>query len=102
MTAPIVDRNRCEGKAACLEICPNNVFEVRAISAEERRSLTLVGKLKAWVHGGQQAYTKSLQSTSKLPYRSNCMEAPATTDTISPILKYISLYNAMHTVTHTW
>ena len=64
MTAPIVDRNRCEGKAACLEICPNNVFEVRAISAEERRSLTLVGKLKAWVHGGQQAYTERAELCS--------------------------------------
>lgn len=57
MTSPLVDRNRCEGKAECLAVCPNAVFEIRTLSAQERRALSIVGRLKAWVHGGQQAFT---------------------------------------------
>jgi 4Fe-4S ferredoxin len=53
---PVVDRNRCEAKAACVHICPNQVFEIHRISDEERQRLSWRGKLKAWAHGGQQAY----------------------------------------------
>lgn len=54
--APVVDRNRCEAKAACVGVCPYNVFEVRGLSPEDRAALSLLGKLKAWAHGNQQAF----------------------------------------------
>jgi len=54
--APAVDRNRCEGKEDCLRVCPYDVFEVRVLDAEDRASLSLFGKLKAWAHGNRQAY----------------------------------------------
>lgn len=54
--APVVDRNRCEGKAECVRVCPYYVFEIGTLSAEQRRSLSFMGKLKAWVHGGQQTF----------------------------------------------
>lgn len=54
--APVVDRNRCEAKAACVGVCPYNVFEIRRLAAEDRSSLSLRGKLKAWVHGNRQAF----------------------------------------------
>jgi NAD-dependent dihydropyrimidine dehydrogenase PreA subunit len=54
--APVVDRNRCEAKAACVGVCPYNVFEVRRLAAEDRSSLSLRGKLKAWAHGNRQAF----------------------------------------------
>jgi NAD-dependent dihydropyrimidine dehydrogenase PreA subunit len=53
---PVIDRNRCEGKAACVAVCPCGVFEIRALSGDDRASLSLRGRLKAWAHGGRQAY----------------------------------------------
>jgi len=55
--APVVDRNRCEAKADCVRVCPYDVFEIRELSREERASLSLVGRLKAWAHGNRQAFT---------------------------------------------
>jgi 4Fe-4S ferredoxin len=54
--APVVDRNRCEAKADCVEVCPYDVFEIRALSPEDRAGLSLIGRLKSWAHGGRQAY----------------------------------------------
>lgn len=52
----MIDRNRCEGKEDCVRACPYDVFEMGTLSAEERRALSLVGRIKAWAHGGKQAY----------------------------------------------
>lgn len=54
--APVVDRNRCEAKEDCVRVCPYDVFEIRSLTREERASLSLLGKLKAWAHGNRQAY----------------------------------------------
>ena len=55
--APVVDRGRCEGKKDCVEVCPYDVFEVRAIDAADYRALGLMSRLKVRVHGMQTAYT---------------------------------------------
>ena len=54
--APVIDRNRCEGKADCVRVCPHHVFEIRTLGATERAGLSLVGRLKAWGHGYRQAF----------------------------------------------
>lgn len=54
--APIVDRNRCEAKEDCVRVCPYDVFEIRSLSATDRKSLSWLGKLKAWAHGNKQAF----------------------------------------------
>ena len=54
--APVVDRNRCEGKEDCLRVCPYDVFEVRALDAADRGALSWIGTLKSWAHGYRQAY----------------------------------------------
>jgi NAD-dependent dihydropyrimidine dehydrogenase PreA subunit len=54
---PIIDRNRCEGKQACVAVCPYNVFKIATVSPELRRGLSLRGKLKGYAHGWQQAFT---------------------------------------------
>jgi len=54
--APIIDRNRCEGKEDCLRVCPYDVFTMGLISKAERSSLTIKGRIKAWAHGGKQAF----------------------------------------------
>ena len=54
--APVVDRNRCEGKESCITACPYDVFEIGTLSKVDRSGLSLRGKLKAWAHGNKQAF----------------------------------------------
>jgi 4Fe-4S ferredoxin len=54
--APIIDRNRCEAKAKCVELCPFGVFEIRKLEPPDRAALSIVGRVKAWAHGNRQAY----------------------------------------------
>ncbi len=52
---PVIDPNRCEGKAACVAECPYDVFVVRRRERAELPGLGVMGTLKWWVHGGLQA-----------------------------------------------
>lgn len=54
--APVVDRNRCEGKSDCVTLCPFGVFELRVLESAERAGLSLRGRVKAWAHGYRQAH----------------------------------------------
>ena len=54
--APVIDRRRCEAKAACVAVCPYGVFEIRALAPADRAALPVLGRLKAWAHGNRQAY----------------------------------------------
>ncbi|HEX7027161.1 MAG TPA: ferredoxin family protein [Gammaproteobacteria bacterium] len=56
---PVIDRNRCEGKAACVEVCPYNVFVIETLPKEQRKNLSFVGKLKGFGHKWQQAFTQN-------------------------------------------
>jgi NAD-dependent dihydropyrimidine dehydrogenase PreA subunit len=53
---PVVDRNRCEGKKACVAACPYDVFTIATVALDTRRGLSLRGKLKGFAHGWQQAF----------------------------------------------
>ena len=52
---PVIDPNRCEGKAACAAECPYDVFLVRRRARSELPTLSMLGTVKWWVHGGLQA-----------------------------------------------
>ena len=54
---PQIDRNKCEGKSACVDVCPYDVFEVRVIDDADRKQLSFLGKLKSMAHRGKTAYT---------------------------------------------
>jgi 4Fe-4S ferredoxin len=54
---PVIDRNRCEGKADCVRVCPHDVFEVRRIDPADRAALSFLGRLKSAAHRGKTAYT---------------------------------------------
>ena len=54
---PVIDRNRCEGKEDCVRVCPYNVFEIAVIGAAEKRGMSPLGRVKAFFHGGRQAFT---------------------------------------------
>jgi NAD-dependent dihydropyrimidine dehydrogenase PreA subunit len=53
---PVINRNKCEGKADCVAVCPMAVFAVQTLPAEQRKELSLIGKLKGYAHQWQQAY----------------------------------------------
>jgi 4Fe-4S ferredoxin len=53
---PVIDRNRCEAKAGCVEVCPFKVFEIRSLAPSDKATLSFVGRMKAWAHGHRQAY----------------------------------------------
>jgi NAD-dependent dihydropyrimidine dehydrogenase PreA subunit len=67
-----INRNRCEGKAACVAVCPNQVFEMGLLSKEEKNQLSFRGKLKAWAHGGKQAYATKMEQCNGC---NRCVEA---------------------------
>jgi NAD-dependent dihydropyrimidine dehydrogenase PreA subunit len=55
--APTIDRNKCEGKAACASVCPKGVFALGVLPKSERGALSLRGRLKGLAHGWKQAFT---------------------------------------------
>jgi len=63
--SPTINRARCEGgfhsgcgnaKSPCVPACPNSVLEIRPLTAEDKRLLSLFGRLRARIHGNKQAY----------------------------------------------
>jgi NAD-dependent dihydropyrimidine dehydrogenase PreA subunit len=55
--APVVDRNKCEGKADCLAVCPHDVFEIGRIPDDEFRAMSFFTRLKMTAHGRKTAFT---------------------------------------------
>lgn len=53
---PVIDRNRCEGKADCVRVCPYEVFEIGTLDAEQRRALSVPGRIKSFFHRYRQAF----------------------------------------------
>lgn len=53
---PVINRNKCEGKADCIEVCPFDVFDLRRLTDEEKRQLSFLARFKLRVHGGKQAF----------------------------------------------
>ena len=54
---PVVNFGRCEGKADCAVVCPENVFEIRRIDTADYERLGTLQKFKLRVHGMKVAYT---------------------------------------------
>ena len=47
---PVVDRSRCEADRDCVDVCPNDVFEIRRMEADDFASLGLATKMKVIAH----------------------------------------------------
>ena len=54
---PVIDRNRCEAKEDCVRVCPYDVFEIRVLTSSDKGGMSWMGRLKARVHGNEQAFT---------------------------------------------
>jgi NAD-dependent dihydropyrimidine dehydrogenase PreA subunit len=52
---PVIDRNRCEGKGDCAQVCPESVFAIGTLPAELRAGLSIKGRIKGFAHRWQQA-----------------------------------------------
>jgi 4Fe-4S ferredoxin len=53
---PIIDPVRCEAAGPCVPICPYDVLVIQAIPREEKAALSVVRRLKLFVHGGKRAF----------------------------------------------
>ena len=53
--APVIDRNRCVGKADCVRVCPVKVFNLETLPKTLRAGRSLKGRVKGFVHHWQQA-----------------------------------------------
>ena len=53
---PVINPNRCEGKADCVAVCPADVFELRALTSQELAALPFFGRLRVLIHGVRQAF----------------------------------------------
>lgn len=54
---PQINRNRCDGKEACVKVCPYNVFTMGVLPPQDRKALSFMGKFKSFAHGWKQAFT---------------------------------------------
>ncbi|WP_438390811.1 4Fe-4S binding protein [Caballeronia sp. DA-9] len=54
---PVVNLKRCEGKADCAVVCPEDVFLIRRIDTADYARMGPLNKLKLRVHGMKVAYT---------------------------------------------
>ncbi|HTJ63886.1 MAG TPA: 4Fe-4S binding protein [Alphaproteobacteria bacterium] len=53
---PVINREKCEAKGPCVPACPYDVLAVLPVPRADRKTLSLIGKLKLIAHGGKQAY----------------------------------------------
>jgi len=60
---PVVNFNRCEGKADCAVVCPENVFDIRRIDTADYQRLGTMQKFKLRVHGMKVAYTPNADAS---------------------------------------
>ena len=58
----LVNLKRCEGKGDCVEVCPEQVFEVRRIDDHDFQSLNALHKFKLRVHGMKVAYAPNAEA----------------------------------------
>lgn len=53
---PVIDPGRCEAKGPCVTSCPYDVLAIRIVPDEIKQTMSLLGRVKLFVHGGKQAY----------------------------------------------
>jgi len=69
---PVIDRNRCEGKAACVAVCPKQVFVLGVLERGQRAGISWRGRVKGWAHGWKQAFTPNAAACEAC---AKCVEA---------------------------
>src|SRR5258706_3803345 len=58
---PVINRNKCEGKADCEATCAYDVFTIGVLPKDERVDLTLMGKVKGFGHGWKQSFVTNAE-----------------------------------------
>ena len=52
---PVINRAKCEGKAACAAVCPCGVFTLGTVPADQRKGVGLLGRCLAGRLGRQRS-----------------------------------------------
>jgi NAD-dependent dihydropyrimidine dehydrogenase PreA subunit len=88
---PVVDRTRCEAERDCVDVCPNDVFEIRRIDPDDFAPLGLATKLKVLAHRRRTAYSPRARSCRACglcvvarPQDAITLVAPLAGTTVSP------------------
>ena len=55
-TFPVIDHGRCEAKRDCVDVCPNDVFEIHRITQSDFDALSGLGRLRSRAHKRMTAY----------------------------------------------
>ncbi|ESQ76177.1 ferredoxin family protein [Asticcacaulis sp. AC402] len=53
---PVIDRDRCDGKADCVDVCPYNVFELGIMPPEQRTGLGFMTHVRGALNGWKQSF----------------------------------------------
>ena len=53
---PVIDPGRCEAKGPCVTSCPYDVLAIRIVPQEIKETMSWLGRVKLFVHGGKQAF----------------------------------------------
>lgn len=69
---PVINKNKCEAKEECTAVCPYSVFEIRALTSEEKKALSFFIRFKVKVHGNKQAFAINAQDCHAC---SDCIKA---------------------------
>jgi NAD-dependent dihydropyrimidine dehydrogenase PreA subunit len=56
IVGPVIDPLRCEAKGPCVPICPYGVLAVHVVPPDQKAAMSLIARLKLFVHGGKQAF----------------------------------------------
>jgi len=60
--SPVIDPRRCEAKGPCVSVCPYDVLAIRLVPPDQKAALSLIARLKLFVHGGRQAYAPNKEA----------------------------------------
>jgi len=64
---PIIAPNRCEAKGPRIPACPYDVLAIRIAPQALKSEMSLLGRLKRAIHGGEQACREKAIKLQKTP-----------------------------------
>jgi NAD-dependent dihydropyrimidine dehydrogenase PreA subunit len=55
MTIPVINIIKCDGDGKCMDVCPNEVFEMYTLAPEQVKHLPFKGRLKVRIKGTKKS-----------------------------------------------
>lgn len=54
-TIPVINTIKCDGDGKCMDVCPNDVFEMYTLTPEQVKQLPFKGRLKVRIKGADKS-----------------------------------------------